>query len=127
MRLRVRVSGASGEASLRGVEAALDQFSNAANAIAASRDSALRAADSRKYPDLNRRLLQLERSFVDDGGLPGRKWYRHVMMAPARSYQPLVLPGLAEALDSADSSRFTAQAERLAAALHRATALLDGR
>ena len=119
--------GRSGEASLRGVEAALDDFRNAAHAIAASRDSALRAADSSKYPELNRRLLQLERSFVDDGGLPGREWYKHVLMAPARSYQPLVLPGLAEALDSGDSSRFASQAERLAAALRRASALLGGR
>ena len=77
--------------------------------------------------DLNRRPLQLERSFIEDGGLPGREWYKHVLMAPARSYQPLVLPGLAEALDSADAGRFASQAERLAAALRRAAVLLAER
>jgi N-acetylated-alpha-linked acidic dipeptidase len=125
--MRVRVRGASGDAGLRSVETALDQFSSAAQATAASRESALRAADSSKYPGLNRRLLQLERSFVDDDGLPGREWYKHVLMAPARSYQPLMLPGLAEALDSGDSSSFAAQAERLAAALRRAARSLEER
>jgi hypothetical protein len=48
-------------------------------------------------------------------------------MAPARSYQPLVLPGVLEALESADTVRFASQAERLAAALLRAASLLDGR
>ena len=120
----VRVPGASGEASLRAVEAALDELARARAVVRDRRDSALEAGDRARYPDLNRRLLQLERSFVDDSGLPGREWYRHVLMAPARSYQPVVLPGLAEALDSGDSGRFSAQAERLAAALRRAAALL---
>jgi hypothetical protein len=48
-------------------------------------------------------------------------------MAPARSYQPLVLPGVAEAVESADAERFASQAERLAAALRRAASLLAGR
>jgi hypothetical protein len=48
-------------------------------------------------------------------------------MAPARSYQPLVLPGIAEALESSDAERFASQAERLAAALRRAASLLADR
>ena len=109
------------------VEAALDDLARAAQAFGRRRDLALGSGDSGQYGDLNRRLLQLERSFIEDGGLPGREWYKHVLMAPARSYQPLVLPGLAEALDSADAGRFASQAERLAAALRRAAALLDVR
>jgi N-acetylated-alpha-linked acidic dipeptidase len=123
----VRVRGASGDASLRGVQAALDQLTTAAQSYEAARRSALEAGDHGRYPELNRRLLQLERSFIDNGGLPGREWYRHLLMAPARSYQPVVLPGLSEALDSGDDGRFSSQAERLAAALRRAAGLLDGR
>jgi N-acetylated-alpha-linked acidic dipeptidase len=113
--------------SIQGVQPALDEFSAAARTFAGRRDAALRSGDSSTYADLDRRVLQLERAFIDDGGLPGREWYRHVLLAPARSYQPVVLPGLAEALDSRDSLGFTAQSERLAAALRRAAACLAGR
>ena len=72
------------------IEAALDEFADAAHAFGREpRLGRCEPAISIKYPELNRRLLQLERSFVDDGGLPGREWYRHVLMAPARSYQPV--------------------------------------
>ena len=125
--VRVRVRGASGDASLRGVEAALDELTRAAQSFEDARSSALEAGDRARYPELNRRLLQLERSFIDNGGLPGREWYRHLLMAPARSYQPVVLPGLSEALDSGDAGRFSSQAERLAAGLRRAAALLAER
>ena len=53
------------------VEAALDDFARAAQAFGRRRDSALGSGDSGQYADLNRRLLQLERSFIEDGGLPG--------------------------------------------------------
>jgi N-acetylated-alpha-linked acidic dipeptidase len=123
----VRVRGASGEKSLRSIEAALDELARAAQAFESARTAALEAGDPARYADLNRRLRQLERAFVDDHGLPGREWYRHVLMAPARSYQPSVLPGLSEALDSEDSARFSAQAERLTAALRRAAVALGSR
>jgi N-acetylated-alpha-linked acidic dipeptidase len=125
--MRGRAPAAGGEVSLRAVDAAVGDLARAAQSFETARGSALEAGDRARYLDLNRRLLQLERSFVDDSGLPGREWYRHVLMAPGRSYQPMVLPGLAEALDSGDSSRFQAQAERLAAALRRAAALLTER
>ena len=112
---------------VQSVKAALDDLERAAGAFGRKRDSILASGEPGQYADMNRRLLRLERAFIQDGGLPGREWYKHVLMAPARSYQPLVLPGIAEALESADAGRFASQAERLAAALRRAAALLDGR
>ena len=109
------------------VEAALDELERAAQAFDRKRHSTLGSGEPGQYADMNRRLLQLERSFIDDRGLPGREWYKHVLMAPARSYQPLVLPGVAEAVESADAERFASQAERLAAALRRAASLLADR
>jgi N-acetylated-alpha-linked acidic dipeptidase len=114
-------------ANVQAVEAAIDELERAAQAFGRRRDSVLGSGDPGQYQEMNRRLLQLERSFIDDRGLPGREWYKHVLMAPARSYQPLVLPGVLEALESADTVRFASQAERLAAALLRAASLLDGR
>ena len=112
---------------VQAVEAALEELRPGRAVVRRRSQFGTRRRRSREVSELNRRLLQLERSFVDDGGLPGREWYRHVLMAPARSYQPVVLPGLSEALDSDDAGRFTSQAERLAAALRRAAALLGGR
>ena len=109
------------------VEAALGELERAAEAFNRKRDSILVSARAGQFADLNRRLLQLERAFIEGSGLPGREWYKHVLMAPARSYQPLVLPGVVEALESADAGRFASQAERLAAALRRAAALLGER
>jgi N-acetylated-alpha-linked acidic dipeptidase len=113
--------------SVQSVRAALDELERAAEAFGRKRDSILGSGEPGQHSDMNRRLLQLERSFIEDGGLPGREWYKHLLMAPARSYQPLVLPGIAEALESDDAGRFASQAERLAAALRRAAVLLDGR
>jgi N-acetylated-alpha-linked acidic dipeptidase len=121
--LRPRVPGTP----LRDVESALADFTRSARTFAATRDAALDAGDSRTLASLDRRLLRLERAFVDDAGLPGREWYRHVLMAPARSYQPLVLPGLAEALEFPGISQFPGQSARLSAALRRAADVLDGR
>ena len=114
-------------AGVQSVEAALEELERAAEAFNRQRDSILESGRAERYADTNRRLLQLERSFIDDSGLPGREWYKHVLMAPARSYQPLVLPGVAEAVESADAERFASQAERLAAALRRAASLLADR
>jgi N-acetylated-alpha-linked acidic dipeptidase len=108
------------------VLAALDELERAAGAFTGKIDLVLRSGERPRYADLNHRLLQLERSFVEPAGLPGREWYKHLLMAPAPSYQPLVLPGVAESLESGDAARFASQAERLAGALRRAAALLDG-
>ena len=120
-----RVPGSAGK--VESVKAALDDFERAAGAFGRRRDSILASGEPGQHADMNRRLLQLERSFIEEGGLPGREWYKHVLMAPARSYQPLVLPGIAEALESADAARFASQVERFAAALRRAAATLDER
>ena len=118
-----RVPGAA----LRDVESALADFTAAARAFAAARGAALDSGDAGRRIDLNRRLIRLERSFVDEAGLPGREWYRHVLMAPARSYQPVALPGLVEALETSDSLQFQGQCQRLASALRRAAGVLEGR
>jgi N-acetylated-alpha-linked acidic dipeptidase len=114
-------------ANVAAVEAALDELAGAAQAFDGMRGSVLASGESGQYAKINRRLLQFERAFIDDSGLPGREWYKHVLMAPARSYQPLVLPGIAEALESSDAERFADQAERLAAALRRAASVLAER
>ena len=67
-----------GAEGVQAIEAALHDLADAAEAFGRRRDSVLGSGESAQYAELNRRLLQLERSFLDVGGLPGREWYRHV-------------------------------------------------
>merc|ERR1719213_421989 len=49
---------------------------------------------------VNDRLASLERQFLTTEGLPGRKWFRHVLQAPGlyTGYAPKTLPGIYEAI-----------------------------
>jgi N-acetylated-alpha-linked acidic dipeptidase len=78
-----------------------------------------------KWTRINRQLLAAERGLLDPDGLPGRPWYRHLVYAPAYTYAPEPLPGVAEAVNEKDVARASDQAERLAAALRRVTAALQ--
>ena len=76
---------------------------------------------------LNARLLAEERALLDDQGIPGRPWFRHLIYAPLPSYEAETLPGLREALVAGDLERARQQAERLSAALDRAIDTLTGK
>jgi len=73
---------------------------------------------------LNAALMAEERALLDDEGIPGRPWFRHLVYAPLASYEAETLPGLREALEAGDLDRARQQAARLRAALDRALAAL---
>ena len=101
-----------------------DELRSAAAAFNGRRSEALQRDDTDAFGALNRQLLSVERAFLDAVGIPGRPWYRHLIYAPKFTYAPELLPGVAEAVDAADHARAQAQAERLAIALRKASALL---
>ena len=68
----------------------------------------------------------MESALLDPDGIPGRPWYRHQIYAPKYTYAPELLPGVTEAVDAGDALEVRRQAERLAAALDRAAAALEG-
>lgn len=70
--------------------------------------------------DLNAALMAQERALLDDRGIPGRPWFRHLIYAPLPSYDAETLPGLREALEAKDLVRAREQAQALADALDRA-------
>jgi N-acetylated-alpha-linked acidic dipeptidase len=74
---------------------------------------------------LDAALMQVERAFIDDAGLPGRPWYKHIVFAPDYSYAPKILPNVRDAIDSRDPSRLAAAARQLAGAMERGAALLE--
>ena len=73
---------------------------------------------------INRALMGVEPSFIDQAGLDGRPWYRHLLFAPTFGYEPEVLPGLSEAVGSRNRTRVAEEQRRLAAALDRAARTL---
>ena len=109
-----------GHVRLRVASAALGRFEAASRAHAAASQTALERNDGAALDVSNRALMDVESSFIDPGGLHGRPWYRHLIYAPAFTYQPEVLPGLSEAIAAADPDRISEEERRLAAALDRA-------
>lgn len=131
-----------------GVPAALDDarvrlavFREAAERLEAGRAAALRAPEgseaaagregaARRAAELaeaNRRLPAVERAFLDPAGLPGRPWYRHqiVTVDAEDGYGPLPLPVAAEALRRGDPGGVAHGLAGVAAALARATRVLE--
>jgi N-acetylated-alpha-linked acidic dipeptidase len=114
-----RLAG-SETASLAEVRQAVSELQQAADAFSAGRDAALLSGEVARLAEFNRRVMALERAFIDPSGLPGRPWFRHLLQAPDRTYAPRVLPGIADAVDAGDSQRAAVDAARLAQALRRA-------
>jgi N-acetylated-alpha-linked acidic dipeptidase len=103
-----------------------NELQNRAAAFGRARDAALHAHDGATLAALNRQLLRFERAFLDPEGLPGRPWFRHVIYAPAYTYEPQMLPGLETALDARHRPSVERAVGQIGAALRRAAAQLDG-
>lgn len=76
--------------------------------------------DAAERAEMNARLMAQERAWLDDEGIPGRPWFRHLVYAPLSSYQAETLPGLREALEAKDLERAREQATKVGRALDRA-------
>ncbi len=73
---------------------------------------------------INAALMAEERCLLDERGLPGRPWFRHLIYAPLPSYEAETLPGLREALGAKAMDRVREEAARLSGALDRALTAL---
>jgi N-acetylated-alpha-linked acidic dipeptidase len=111
-------------ASLADLQAALGELERAAAEFDAAREAAIAGGDAARLSDLNRRAIAFERAFTDPAGLRGRPWYRHLVHAPAATYAPVVLPGIAEAVAAGDRAQAAQETLRLAQALRRAVTVL---
>jgi N-acetylated-alpha-linked acidic dipeptidase len=59
---------------------------------------------ARKADELNQVLFRLERSLINEKGLPGRPWYKHQIYAPGlyTGYGVKTMPGIREAIEQRD-------------------------
>ncbi|MFI0483297.1 M28 family peptidase [Actinomadura sp. 9N215] len=105
-------------------------WQDAARALQARADEALRDGDTAAFRRLNDRIMQAERDLLTQDGLPGRPWYKHQMYAPGidTGYATQRLPALYDAL-FVDRDVRTAKAyeARLYRSLRDATRTLDPR
>jgi N-acetylated-alpha-linked acidic dipeptidase len=61
-------------------------------------------SDAGRLATFNHALLEVERNFLLQNGLPGRAWFRHAFYAPGvyTGYAAVVMPGVREAVDRQD-------------------------
>src|SRR5205823_11217344 len=76
---------------------------------------------------LNQNLRAGERALLLSEGLPNRPWFRHAIYAPGQytGYAAVVIPGVNEAIDKRDVEQTRRQLTALAAALRRASKVLE--
>jgi N-acetylated-alpha-linked acidic dipeptidase len=75
---------------------------------------------ARPSSEINSQLMSEERSLLNDDGLPGRPWFRHLIYAPLPSYDAETLPGLREALVAKNLEAAHEEARRLGESLDKA-------
>lgn len=96
----------------------------AANANARSARLLSYASPSAGMDDMNRRLMAAEGNWLNDAGLPGRPWNKHMVYGMQLTFLPLMLPGIAEAIGRKDWPGSRNQMALLARALAKNAALL---
>jgi N-acetylated-alpha-linked acidic dipeptidase len=108
---------------------------NAATGLTRAADryrKAFEAARAKMTPEaaraVNARLIQSERELTDAAGLPRRPWYRHLLYAPGyyTGYAVKTMPGVREAIEEKNYAEAEAEIVRVARALEREKALVDG-
>jgi N-acetylated-alpha-linked acidic dipeptidase len=59
--------------------------------------------------------MQIERAFLDPQGLPGRPWFRHLLIAPGLTtgYAPWPFPGVQQAIEERDAGMFATELKRI--------------
>jgi len=76
---------------------------------------------------INDALIGAERALLLPDGLPNRPWFKHAIYAPGQytGYAAVVIPEVNDAIEQHNLERTRQQLEALAAALRRATSVLD--
>jgi len=102
---------------------ALDGLDAAGRAADRASDAVAARGDAEAAARINNELIQVERAFLAEGGLPGRPWFRHLLVAPGTTtgYAPWPFPGLVQALEDRDADSFASQATAIAKALDAAS------
>jgi N-acetylated-alpha-linked acidic dipeptidase len=121
----VAASGAEGFSGLESLQALAEEWRAAAEDLDAARaellaSDAASAVPKQRWLEWNRQLMQVERSFYAEEGLPGDPWSRNLFSATRFESDASTLPGLRWAIEDADPKQFEKQKSAYAGALRRA-------
>jgi N-acetylated-alpha-linked acidic dipeptidase len=112
--------------------APLDNALNALDRSAQRYSKAVKAftngnASAQSLQALNSKLLLAERKLINDGGLPRRSWYRHLIYAPGfyTGYGAKTLPGVREGIEEKRYQEAEKEITRVAQALDDYAAAID--
>jgi N-acetylated-alpha-linked acidic dipeptidase len=112
---------------LKPLLARVAEFESAGNELNAATKHAL-SSSSKLEPAalarLNSQLLQVERNWLYEPGIPGRPWFKHLLYCARYTYAHLELPGLTEAVEAGKWDVAKEQARILEEAVAKNTALL---
>jgi N-acetylated-alpha-linked acidic dipeptidase len=99
--------------------AALEELRAAGEAADRAADAALKSGDAAVMRRINEALLSVESGFLDAKGLPGRPWFRHMLIGPGLTtgYAPWPFPAVQEAIEKKDAAMFATESARVAAAI----------
>ncbi len=115
---------------------AVDHLKKAAHAYYTAYADKNATLDPARRARLNGLLRDIDQLLLDDRGLPGRPWYKHLVYAPGRltGYGAKTLPGVREAIEDrrfADANLYAGRTakvlENYADRLDQARAVVEGR
>jgi len=108
------------------IYAGIDAFEAAGRRLDETTRRALQSGrvETPRLAPVNRRILEVERNWLDADGLPGRPWFKHTLYSARYTYAHLELPGLTEAVEEGDWARAARQSAILERALARNAELL---
>jgi N-acetylated-alpha-linked acidic dipeptidase len=120
---RARTNPAAITPDFSAILAALDELRAAGEAADRAVDAALGNGDATALRRLNEQLISIEGAFLDPTGLPGRPWFRHMLIGPGLTtgYAPWPFPALQEAIENRDAEMFARESRRVVAAIRAAT------
>jgi len=104
---------------------AVERWQKNARVVLEAARKAAESGDSRQAEHAHHALLKVERALLDEEGLAGRPWFKHLIYAPRPTYKAMVLPALTEAIEAGDEARARKEVDRLTRALNRAAAVLQ--
>jgi N-acetylated-alpha-linked acidic dipeptidase len=101
------------------IMSALQELRVAGDSADRAADAAMKRGDAAAIRRVNDTLIQVERVFLDAKGLPGRPWFRHMLIAPGLTtgYAPWPFPALQQAVEERDAAMFAAESRRVVTAL----------
>ena len=104
---------------------AAERWQKNARVVLEAARKAAESGDSKQAEHAHHALMKVERALLDEEGLPGRPWFKHLIYAPRPTYKAMVLPALTEAIEAGDEARARKEVDRLTRALNRAAAVLQ--